>query len=54
LYRSIEATGREKGELNSAPTQADLAIISPVQHNNQSNDVSNTLKLLNMTNIIND
>ena len=41
LYRLLEATGREKGGLNSAPTQADLAIVSPVPHNNQSNDVSN-------------
>jgi RHS repeat-associated protein len=36
----IEATGREKGGLNSAPTQADLAIVSSVPYNNQSNDVS--------------
>jgi len=41
LYRLLEATGREKGGLNFAPTQADLAIVSPVPHNNQSNDVSN-------------
>ena len=41
MYRLLEATGREKGGLNFAPTQADLAIVSPVPHNNQSNDVSN-------------
>ncbi len=40
MYRLIEATGREKGGLNSAPTQADLAIVSSVPYNNQSNDVS--------------
>ncbi len=41
LYRLIEATGREKGGLNSAPTQADLAIVTSVPFNNQNNDVSN-------------
>ncbi|MDY0324154.1 MAG: hypothetical protein RBR24_09125, partial [Candidatus Carbobacillus sp.] len=41
LYRLIEATGREKGGLNSAPSKADLAIVSPVPFDNQSNDVSN-------------
>ncbi|MBN2776127.1 MAG: RHS repeat-associated core domain-containing protein [Bacteroidales bacterium] len=41
LYRLIEATGREKGGLNSAPSQADLAIVSSIPYNNQSNDVSN-------------